>query len=126
MMTRIIKSHNELNGIKFSVAEFALIALVIGPFGVYYLLNAQLVYGLIAAGIVFNCLTVVAFGVSAWRSNQAGSGLKSLMSREARDRLKREHPDMMRETIILTLSIILPFVLLAIVLYEQLTARRAR
>jgi hypothetical protein len=63
MMIERIKTHNVLNGMRFSIAEFLFIALVILPFAIYYLAYAHWINGLVSVGIISNCLTVVMIGL---------------------------------------------------------------
>lgn len=118
-MTKIVKTHNDLNGVKFSVAEFSVIALVVTPFAIYYVVHAQVVLALVTSGIETNCLTVVAFGARAWQSHRTGIGLRRLFDGETRARLQQAHPHLGRETIVLTLSVLAPFVLLCLIIYER-------
>lgn len=47
-MIHRIKTHNVLNGLKFSIAEFFFIALVILPFAMYSLTHNRVFYGLVS------------------------------------------------------------------------------
>ena len=118
-LTRIVESHNYLNGVKFSVIEFALISLVLSPFAVYYLWHGQFVYGSIATGIAVNCLTVVVLGARAWRAGQMGLALGSWTDPKIAARAKQEHPIMLRQTLLLTASCLVPFAAFGVVLYER-------
>jgi hypothetical protein len=126
-MIEIIKSHNRLNGLRFSVAEFALIALSIGVFATYYLAHRRFAHAFIAWGITLNCCPVVALGLSALRNKETAGGLSgSIWDKRAREHLVSENPHMLRDTIVLTVATLLPYVVLVTTLYEYVTSKLVR
>jgi small-conductance mechanosensitive channel len=126
-MVERIKAHNKLNGIIFSTLEFALIALVIAPFAAYYVLNAQLLMAAISTGILLNCLVIVAFGLHSWLGGNTEKGAISMRAlwrnKTERERLSAEYPNMGGDTTMLVVSLLIPFMLLALTLYELVIAR---
>lgn len=122
-MIRRIESHNRLNGIVFSVVEFIVAAGVISPFAVYYILHARILYALGAMGIILNCLTVVAFGIHQWIDKDEGIGWRRLaQNKEELHRVRHDNPHMLRDTLILTATILAPYALMILVV-AQLLAR---
>ena len=117
-MIRRIKTHNILNGILFSISEFAVTALVLAPFAAYYLTHRIFLYATIAVGIIFNCLAIVAFGLFQLRSKEKDIGLPRVFEKSYRERVVRENPHLFRDTMLLVASILLPFVLLIGTLFE--------
>lgn len=122
-MIRRIQSHNTINGIAFAICEFALIAIVVAPFGIAWALRGKPLYGLAVAGIIANCLCVIALGVQAWRAGQGGSQLRLLFSSANRARLSKEHPRMSEDTLVMTLTTLIPFGLAVLTLLDYSRSR---
>ncbi|HEX7496057.1 MAG TPA: hypothetical protein VF349_05445 [Candidatus Limnocylindrales bacterium] len=57
-MTRIIRSHNRLNGLRFSALEFGLVGLVVLALAGYFLLAGASLLGVPSIGIAVNCVPV--------------------------------------------------------------------
>jgi len=123
---RFIKTHNRLNGIVFSIAEFAIITGVIAPFAMYYVHHARVLYALLSMGIILNCLTVVAFGTRQWLDKEQDVGWKRFREKHERERIARENPDLLRNTMIITLTALLPFILVGSVVFELLFHKEAQ
>jgi hypothetical protein len=123
MMLAIIRRHNALNGLHFSLVEFGLIALLVGAFAVYYLLHHETVMALITVGITFNCLPVVILACHTLLTTVPGERVGSIWNRQARAQHLRENPYMLRDTLVLTGATLLPFVSLLAVLSELVGGR---
>ncbi len=124
MLLAKIETHNEVNGVAFSVAEFALIALVIAPFALSYLAHARVVYAVVAVGIVANALTAVAIGARALANGQRGGSIARWFDRDERAALASRYPSLTRDTLIVAATTLVPFVLLLRVGYESIATRR--
>ena len=123
-MTDIIRRHNRINGIPFSIAEFALITLVMGVFFAVHVVRHNLPFAVIEGGIALNCLPVVAIGVRMLKEREeAGKPLGSFWNKEARQQLRRENPHMLRDTLVLTAATLIPFLSFAIFLCEIIFRR---
>jgi hypothetical protein len=120
---RRIESHNVLNGVIFSVAEFAITALVLAPFAVYYVTQAEVILALIFVGIILNCLTIVAFGVRQLSHGERGISFLKVLNKQSRADIARAHPDLYRDTFILVMTILVPFAVFALTLRELLMRR---
>ena len=119
-MRDIIQCHNRLNGLVFSIVEFGCIALFVGAFAAYYLVHRRWAMASIGWGITLNCLPVVIYGLRQLRQAKIrGQTTGSYYSdRQAREQHRRENPHMLRDTLVLTLGTILPFVTLMTVLFN--------
>ena len=117
-MIRRIRSHNTVNGIAFATVEFALMALVVAPFGVAWALTGRPLYALAAAGIVANCLCVVVLGVQAWRAGERGYSLRLIFDGAHRAKLVKEHPNMSEDTLAIVLGTLIPFALVVLTLVD--------
>jgi hypothetical protein len=120
---RRIRSHNTVNGIAFVICEFALMALVIAPFGVAYALTSRPLYAIFAAGFVANCLCVVTIGVQAWRAGERGSSLRLLFNGGHRATLMKEHPTMSEDTLVILVGTLIPFGLSVLTLVDYSRSR---
>jgi hypothetical protein len=119
MISRI-KTHNILNGIMFSIVEFVITPLIIAPFAIYYIVHGKVLYAMIATGISFNCLTMVSFGVQQYKSKEKDIGIQHMFDKDIRERISREYSHLGNDTLVLTTSILLPFVIFIWVISELL------
>ncbi len=125
-MIQRIKTHNVLNGIKFSIAEFVIIPGVLSPFAIYYVTHAKVEFAFISVGIILNCLTVAAFGLRQLVSKEKGIGLRKLLDKQERDNIAHANPHLLKDTVIITVTALAPYVLIALVTYESLASRGVR
>jgi hypothetical protein len=122
-LIRRIKSHNTVNGVAFVICEFALMALVIAPFGLAWALTDRPLQALVAAGFVANCLCVVVIGVQAWRAGERGYSLRLLFNGAHRARLMKEHPAMSDDTLAILVGTLVPFALAVLTLVDYSRSR---
>jgi hypothetical protein len=118
-MRDIVQRHNRLNGLIFSITEFALIAVFIGAFATYYLFHHRFAMAFIAWGITLNAASVVICGLRQFAQDRAcGKSVGSYWDRASREQHRRENPHMLRDTLIFTVTALLPFVMLLAVLFD--------
>jgi hypothetical protein len=117
-LIRRIKSHITVNGVAFVICEFALMALVIAPFGVAWALTGRPLHALAAAGFVANCICVVVIGVQAWRAGERGYSLRLLFNGAHRATLMKEHPTMSEDTLAILVGTLIPFGLTILTLVD--------
>ncbi len=117
-MVAIVRRHNALNGLIFSLLEFGLIALLVGAFAVYYLIHRNTVLAFITVGSALNCLPVVVLACQTLLTTAPAERVGSIWNRQARAQHLRENPHMLRDTLVLTGATLLPFVSLLAVLVE--------
>lgn len=122
-MIQIIKTHNLLNGLLFSILEFLVIVLVVSPFSIYYFTHERVMYGLISLGICLNCLTVSLIGWRQWRGNEQGLALRRFMDKEERERVSHANPHLLADTLKIVITALFPFLLIALVVYELLSGQ---
>lgn len=122
-MIQLIRDHNELNGIRFSVIEFLLMAVLVVGFAVS-VAGAGLPVGALAlAAVGANCLVVAAVGVASWRAGEPDVGLRATFSAAARARHLAEHPQAQRATWTLAILTLIPGAVLVLALAGYLRAR---
>ena len=118
-MRDIIQRHNRINGVTFAIVEFGLIALFIGSFATWYLLHRKVVMAIISWGITLNCVPVAVYGFRRLAHDRAtGNRTGSFWDKKAREQHMRENPHMLRDTMLLTLGTLLPFVSFAAVVVD--------
>ena len=110
-MVRIIKTHNILNGYILSIVEFVIIAGVVTPFAISYAVHGRLPMVVVSFGIILNCFTVVALAVRQMMDKEPEIGLRRFRDQAERTRIAREYPGLPRQTTILTVTALLPYVL---------------
>ena len=122
-MRGIIERHNQLNGQLFSSLEFALITLCTGPFAVYYVTHERLLLAFLFGGIAANSATVAGYALNTMvRSGRGAEAPATIWNAQARVQLKRESPHMLRDTMLLTTTTMLPFLLVTLLAVEALGA----
>jgi hypothetical protein len=125
-MIRYIKNHNYLNGLLFSFFEYLLVVIIIAPFLVYYLIHGRDLYALIAAGIIFNCLTVSYFALVSILKKEKSVGIVNLYNdRELRKKVGTKYPDLSRQTVILSLTVLIPFWIFGAVLFDRMLGKKS-
>jgi hypothetical protein len=124
-MIDVIRRHNRLNGILFSIAEFACIMIVMGGFGMAHIIVGNFTFAVVEWGIALNCIPIIAIGVRTLK-NQAVTGERaaSFWNKQARQELIRENPQMLRDTLTLGGATLIPFGSLAVVAYDLAIRRR--
>lgn len=123
MIDRIV-SHNHLNGLVFSVAEFSLFLLAVLPFGLYYFFHHNLPFTLIALGLICNFLVIVLFGVRSLLRKEKGGSHKDLFEPTKREAIGRQYPHLMTDTLLLVLTLLVPFLLCILVILELVVLKR--
>lgn len=109
-MLKRIRLHNYLNGHVFSLIEYLLVAAILTPFLFYYVAHGWALYALAAAGIVFNCFTVCAVALVSILAKEQSVGLRRFArDRELRRRVAIEHPNLSSDTLILSVTVLIPF-----------------
>jgi hypothetical protein len=118
-MITLIKNHNYLNGLIFSFFEYLVVAAILAPSAVYYLAHAQWLYGAITVGVILNCLTVSAFALASMREKGTSVGIwKIYGDADLRRKIQAEYPGISRETLILSVTVLIPFWILCAVLRD--------
>ena len=109
-MRAIIRRHNRVNGLWFSLLEFALIALCIGTFASYYVVHQRVLLALVGIGITLNCIPVMVDAAAALRAQRSPGAAGTIWNKAARPQIQRENPHMLRDTLILSMATLIPFV----------------
>ena len=117
-MIRRIKTHNILNGIVFSITEYMIAALIVAPFAVYYIAFGRVLLAVVAVGIILNCLVIAAIGFQQYRRKENDLGIQHMFKKEVRERVDREYPHLGHDTLVLSITVLLPFVILIWVIGE--------
>lgn len=119
-----VQAHNRLNGFGFVICEFALIGLVGAVFAVLYLARGNLLYGIAGLGIAFNSLLVIVLAARSLARRETGIGILRIYTQPAvRAKVMREHPDLSKDTLLITVAVLVPFLLLILVVAEAVRRR---
>ena len=118
MLIEKIKAHNGVNGFRFSAGEFCLIALISAPFGIYYLIHGRPLAGVIAIGITANSLVIVMLSLQALLIGQNCIGVTRWFDSEGRATIASRYPNNTRDTFIVVICTLIPFVLLLCAVFE--------
>ena len=119
MLIPRIRWHNYINGHVFSLIEFILAAGVILPFFVYYLRHAKILLAIISLGLILNFTMIVSFASASLGRKERSIGLAFYRDAKVRRQVAQEYPDLQSDTVILCLSLLIPFWLTSAVLYES-------
>src|SRR5262245_60669372 len=99
-MIRRIKLHNYINGFWFSLFEYLIVAAVLTPFLVFYVVHGWTLYALAAGGVVLNCLTVCGFAIASIRRREQCIGLlRFSRDAELRKRIAVDYPHLSHDTL---------------------------
>ena len=123
-MLEAIKTHNQLNGTRFSTVEFLVVFLAAFFIGAAYLARGNALGAILAGGIAVNSLWIVGFGLQSWRRGEMGPGLGRVFSGDYRQRISREHPTLGRQTALITVGTVIPFALTLLVLIDLMRSGR--
>lgn len=119
MLIEKIREHNEVNGFLFSACELFVVAMSSAPFGIYYLLHARILAGVIAIGIAANALVIVALSLHSLLTKQKDIGVLRWLDRDGRALIASGHPNITPNTLMVAGFTLVPFALLSVVIYES-------
>jgi hypothetical protein len=117
----IVREHNSLNGLRFVLIEFLLVvfaALLISSSGV---LHGHVLVAFVGVGISVNALAVIAIAIAQIRGRDKNEVLLKIRSSQFRAKAGQEHPNLGGHTLIVLVSCLVPFLLVAL-----LSLQRAR
>ncbi len=123
MLTEKIKTHNYINGFIFSALEFIVVAIVILPFCIYYIIHVRVLLAAIAVGLIVNCLTISAFAILSIQKKEKSIGLKFYFDPELKKKAGISEQHLLKDTIILCAALLLPFYLFLVIVYERYITR---
>jgi hypothetical protein len=117
----IVREHNSLSGLRLVVIEFLLVilaALLISSSGV---LHGRVLLAIVGIGVSVNALAVIAIALAQIRHHDKNEGLLKIRSSQVRAKVGQEHPNLGAHTLIVLVSVLMPFLLVAV-----LSLQRAR
>lgn len=120
---RRIRDHNRYNGTMFSALEFGVVALTAGGFGIAYAVAGRWVLAAVGIGIAVNCVPTVAWAIAARRAGEPEIGWRGLRDPAVREAIRRTHPHLLRDTLLITVCTVLPYVGLILILGERRSSR---
>lgn len=119
MLTEKIKTHNYINGFVFSAVEFILVAVIILPFFIYYVVHERILLSIISCGLILNSLTISAFAILSIRKKEKSIGFRFYRDTGLRNEIGKSQPNLFNDTMILCFSLLIPFYLFFVIIYER-------
>ncbi len=95
-MIRLIRLHNMLNGLRFSVIEFLVMAVIVMGFAIYIASTGAIIFTIALVGGGANCLVVAAVGIRSLQAGEEDRSLAATFSPSSRARILEEHPHAQR------------------------------
>jgi hypothetical protein len=123
-LRQIIREHNQLNGFRFVIVEFFVVALAALFISVSGILRSKLLVALIGLGIAANAFVVIAIAIAQIRNHESSEGLLKFRSAQFRARIAQKHPNLSSHTTVLFVSILVPFLLVALLGMQSLSRRK--
>jgi hypothetical protein len=117
-MIRKIKLHNYVYGFTFSLLEFLLIIIVVGSLMLYYFMHGRLLDCLVTLGKVLNCAVFVLFAANSLIKKEKDLGIIKFFNKKCRTETYNRFPPLQRDTYLLSVLILLPFILILCCLIE--------
>jgi hypothetical protein len=118
-MRDILYEHNTLNGFRFVLAEFTLIALIAVVFAIATSLKGSALRPVGWCGVAVNAAAVCATVIHQMRRGEQSQSLAESYSREGREGIRREHPQIARHTLQIVGAMLVPFLLAILVMIER-------
>jgi hypothetical protein len=125
-LRQIVREHNQLNGFRFVIAEFSLVALAAIFISASGFLHSKWLVALMGLGIAVNAVAVIAIAVAQIRNHEPSAGLLKFRSAEFRASVAQKHPDLSSHTMVLFVSILVPFLLVALLGVQSLRRQRGQ
>ncbi|GEM_PF-2795750 len=126
MIVDRIKRHNIINGFKFSFVEFALIALLIGGFGIYALVLGKLPIGIVGVGIAANCAPVMFYSFRSLISKDKSIGFMNWLDGKGRSSIAKRYPETSVDTLVIVLATLIPFLALILTFGDVMQRKTKR
>ncbi len=111
-MIQKIKLHNYVYGFAFTLIEFLLIILVLGSFMIYYFTQSRFLHAMITLGICLNALMFVLYAANSLIKKEKDLGIIKFFNKKARDETYKAHPTLHKDTQLLSVLMVVPFLLI--------------
>ncbi len=123
-MINKIKLHNYIYGFIFSLIEFIVFELVVCPFTIYYFISGRFIYGFIALGIFLNALPIIILAIRSLVKKEKDIGILSYLKKDTRNKIHIQYRNLQRDTNLLALLLLFPFLLSILCLIDILKHRK--
>jgi hypothetical protein len=122
----IVREHNSLNGLGFVVIEFSLVALAALFIALSGALHHRALISIAGAGIFVNALAVIAIAAAQIGNHDNSEGILKIRSPQFRAQIRREHPDLGKHSLLVMVSVLSPFLLVASLFLRDIKRRTSR
>ena len=117
-MRRIIGDHNRLYGYRFCALEFGGVGLLALGLAVLFADGGAVWLAIAGLGIAANCVPVCWMALGSIRAGEPDVGLRAMLRPEVRAQAQRDVPTMQRDTLILSIATVVPFLTAILVALE--------
>jgi hypothetical protein len=118
-MRKILYEHNTLNGFRFVLVEFTVVAVAALFVGAVTLLNGSALWSIAWLGVAVNAVAVCATVVQQIRRGERSNSLAESDSRAGRERIRREHPHLGTHTLQIVGAALVPFLLALLTIIDR-------
>ena len=116
----MLREHDGLNGLRFVVVEFVLVTVASLLISLSGILHDRILAAIFGIGIAANAVAVIAIAVAQIRNHDENEGLLKLHSIQFRVRVSQEHPKLGTHTLIVLVSVLMPFLLVALLYLRRI------
>jgi hypothetical protein len=121
----IVREHNSLNGLRFVLVEFLVVALAAAFIAIGGILQSRGISAIAGIGIAANAVVVIVIAAAQLRAHDQNVGILKFGSVELRARIAREYPHLNAHTTAVLVCVLIPFLLLAVALVQRIKDRPA-
>jgi hypothetical protein len=115
----VVREHNRLNGFGLVMVEFFLVTLAALLIAIAGIVHGRILLAIIGVGIGVNAITVITITAAQIRDHEQSEGLLKLRSSEFRASLAQKNPNLSRHTMLVFVSTLVPFLLVALLLLQR-------
>ncbi len=118
-MRKVLYEHNTLNGFRFVLVEFTVVALAALFIGEATFVQGNFLWPVGCLGVAANAAAVCATVVRQMRRGERSNGFLESYSREGREKIRKEHPQLGMHTLQIVGAALVPFLLAILTLIDR-------
>jgi hypothetical protein len=118
-MLAILHEHNILNGFRFVLIEFTLVAVVALLVGATELIHGRVVWAFGYLGIAENAGVICATAIGQMSRRELSHSNIETFFGKGRDAIRREHPHLDRHTLAIVVATLVPFLLAGLTIIDR-------
>ena len=118
-MRKILCEHNTLNGFRFVLVEFTVVALAALFVGAVTLFQGSVPWSIGWLGVAVNAAAVCATVIQQIRRGERSNGFAESYSRVGREKIRRERPHLGTHTLQIVGAALVPFLLALLTIIDR-------